>query len=142
MAILVPGGLIRSQGTEAMRRRLLDVSDQILISVIENRAKFFSIDTRFKFLAIACTKSKERNERRRPIKLLHEKGTLDGIEVVGNAAIGRKSLMTVRPDLSVPEVRSNDEWHVFHKMVEAGVAWTDSPPPPPPGARISAVKLI
>lgn len=125
MAVLVPGGLIRSQGTEAMRRHLLDVSDQVSISVVENRARFFSIDTRFKFLAVACTKSTGRNQSRRPLTLRHEKGTTNGVEAIGNAVISRKSLMAVRPDLSLPEVRSNDEWRVFQKMIGAGVDWTD-----------------
>jgi hypothetical protein len=123
MAALVPAGLIRSQGTEAVRRRLFEVSDRVSISVIENRSRFFSIDTRFKFLAIVCSKALPGIRRRRPITLRHERGTPSGLEQFGVARIGHDSLTTVRRDLSVPEVRSNDEWRIFRKMVESGVGW-------------------
>jgi predicted RNA methylase len=125
MAVLVPAGLIRSQGTETVRRRLLEGSDRISISVIENRARFFSIDTRFKFLALVCSKALPETRRSNPITLRHERGTASGLEQFGVARIGRINLAAVRQDLSLPEVRSNDEWRIFRKMVASGVAWND-----------------
>ena len=125
MAALVPAGLIRSQGTAAVQRRLLEGSDRVSISVIENRARFFSIDTRFKFLAIVCSKSLPDKRRRNPITLRHERGTPKGLEQFGVARIGRDSLVAVRQDMSLPEVRNNDEWRIFRKMVASGVAWND-----------------
>jgi len=125
VAALVPGGLIRSQGTEAVRRRLLGASESASISIIENRARFFSIDTRFKFLAIALVKAKGEHSKRHPIKLLHESGTADGLRVVGSATIGRASLASSRQDLSIPEVRSSAEWKIFQKVSAAGVSWSD-----------------
>ena len=126
VAALVPGGLIRSQGTEAVRRRLFEASDKISISIIENRARFFSIDTRFKFLAIALTKAKKTHSQRLPIKLLHEAGTTDGLKIVGAARIGRAGLQVCRHDLSVPEVKNNEEWKMFLKVTTAGVRWGDA----------------
>lgn len=126
MAALVPAGLIRSQGTESVRRRLFEGSDRVSISVIENRARFFSIDTRFKFLAIVCSKALPGARRSNPVTLLHERGTATGLERFGVARIGRDSLAAVRQDLSLPEVRSNDEWRIFRKMVAAGVSWNDA----------------
>lgn len=125
MAALVPAGFIRSQGTAAMRRHLLDVSEQVSISVIENRARFFSIDTRFKFLAIACTKAGNDHKRRSPITLLHERGSPSGTEQFGSARIGRDRLAIVRPDLSLPEVRSSREWQIYQKVSAAGVMWEE-----------------
>ena len=126
MAALVPAGLIRSQGTEAVRRRLFHGSDRVAISVIENRARFFSIDTRFKFLAVVCSKAKPEIRRRSPITLRHERGNANGLEQFGITRIGRDSLAAVRPDLSLPEVRSHDEWRIFRKIVRTGVAWNDT----------------
>jgi predicted RNA methylase len=126
MAALVPAGLIRSQGTETVRRRLLEGSDRFSISVIENRARFFSIDTRFKFLAIVCSKALPETRRRKPITLRHERGNASGLEQFGVARIGRDTLAAVRQDMSLPEVRSNDEWRIFRKMVASGVAWDDA----------------
>lgn len=125
MAVLVPAGLIRSQGTEPVRRHLIEVCERVSVSVIENRARFFSIDTRFKFLAIACIKATANNARRAPITLLHERGVPGGLEQFGAARIGRDSLATVRADLSLPEVRNNREWRIFRRMVASGVPWQE-----------------
>ena len=123
IAALAPGGLIRSQGTESVRRKLFDASSSASISIIENRARFFEIDTRFKFLALAMVKAKTPKAKREPIKLLHERGTATGCEVFGSASIGRAHLAAVRHDLSIPEVRSQEEWKIFVRASEGGVAW-------------------
>jgi hypothetical protein len=126
MAALVPAGLIRSQGTEAVRRHLLERSERVSVSVIENRARFFSIDTRFKFLAIVCSKTIAGKQRSNTITLRHERGTPTGLEQFGFARIGHDSLAEVRRDMSLPEVRSDEEWRIFRKMVDFGVAWDDA----------------
>ncbi len=123
VAALVPGGLIRSQGTEGMRRKIFDASQSVSISIIDNRARFFSIDTRFKFLAVALVKSGSKKSKREPLNLLHERGTPTGLETTGTAIIGRGALAAVREDLSLPEVRSAAEWKLFSKISEAGVTW-------------------
>lgn len=125
VAALVPGGLIRSQGTQTVRQKLIESSSSVSISIIDNRARFFSIDTRFKFLAIALVKSKTSKSKREPISLTHERGTSTGMEVFGTANIGRAALLGVRKDLSLPEVKSQAEWKVFLKVAEAGCAWDD-----------------
>lgn len=125
VAALVPGGLIRSQGTQSVRQKLIDSSSTASISIIENRARFFAIDTRFKFLAIAFVKMGSAKTKREPITLIHERGTPTGVEPFGTATIGRTALVNVRKDLSLPEVKSQSEWTVFQKVTEAGCAWDD-----------------
>jgi hypothetical protein len=125
MAAILPAGLIRSQGTEAVRKHLFTISESISIAVIENRARFFSIDSRFKFLMLACTKANNGSAKRDAIELMHAKGTSRGLEEVGSARIGRDSLFDVRPDLSLPEVRNALEWRIYRRMVQAGVPWAD-----------------
>jgi hypothetical protein len=122
---LVPGGFIRSQGTQSVRQKLIDSSSSVSISIIENRARFFAIDTRFKFLAIAFVKSGPGKTKREPVTLIHERGTPTGVEPFGTAIIGRTALVAVRKDLSLPEVKSQAEWKVFQKVAEAGCAWDD-----------------
>ncbi len=124
VAALLPGGLIRSQGTEAVRRRLIDSSQSVTISIIDNRTRFFAIDSRFKFLAVALVKAVPK-AKREPIVLSHERGSPTGTEVFGEASIGRAALAAVRPDLSIPEVRSQAEWRTFLKVAESGCSWTD-----------------
>lgn len=123
VAALIPGGLIRSQGTKAMRRKIFEASQSVSLSIIDNRARFFAIDTRFKFLAVALVKAGLGRSKRKAIKLLHERGTSTGLEITGSAAIGRAALAAVRNDLSIPEVRSVAEWKLFWKIAESGTSW-------------------
>ncbi len=122
---LIPGGFIRSQGTQAIRRKIFDASQSVSLSIIDNRARFFAIDTRFKFLAVALTKAGSEESKREPITLLHERGTPTGLEITGSAAIDRTALVRVRNDLSLPEVRSVAEWRLFSKIGEAGISWDE-----------------
>jgi len=125
VAALIPGGLIRSQGTHAMRQKIFEASQSVSLSVIDNRARFFAIDTRFKFLAVALIKAGSEKSKREPILLLHERGTPTGLETTGTATIGRVALATARNDLSLPEVRSVAEWKLFLKITEAGISWEE-----------------
>jgi len=125
LAALVPAGLIRSKGTQAVRCRLFESFDRLTISVIENRARFFNIDSRFKFLAVVCRKENPNEPRTHTITLLHERGTDTGLEQLGSAQINCNSLRAVRPDMSVPEVRSGGEWRLFQKLFAVGVRWDE-----------------
>lgn len=125
VAALIPGGLIRSQGTQAMRQKIFNASQSVSVSIIDNRARFFAIDTRFKFLAVALVKAGSEKSKREPIALSHERGTPTGLETTGTATVGRTALASVRGDLSLPEVRSVAEWKLFATIAEAGVSWEE-----------------
>jgi predicted RNA methylase len=125
VAALIPGGLIRSQGTQVVRQKIFDASQSVSLSIIDNRARFFAIDTRFKFLAVALIKAGVQKNKREPITLMHERGTPTGLEITGTAIIGRAALAAIRNDLSLPEVRSVAEWKLFSKIAEAGVSWEE-----------------
>lgn len=126
MAILVPAGLIRSQGTQLIRQYLFDHGQDVSITIIENRARFFAIDTRFKFLALSYTRPASNTKPTlSPIKLQHASGTPDGVEITGSARIGRSTLAKVSTNLAVPEVKSRAEWKTFVAMVNHGNDWSD-----------------
>jgi hypothetical protein len=116
VSVLVPAGLIRSQGTEALRRFLFSHTDALSITVIENRARFFAIDTRFKFLALTMTTAIDTNGQRRDLQVVHASGTGPGLRETGRAHITRRTLEALRPDLTIPEVRSESEWRLFRAM--------------------------
>jgi predicted nucleic acid-binding protein len=118
LAMLVPAGLIRSQGTEPLRRDLLDRAGTLRISVLENKARFFGIDSRFKFLALHALL--EREGRQSVLLLDHAAGDEDGVTVTSSAKLGRAQLRRLRPDMTVPEVRSGAEWRLFRRMAKAG----------------------
>jgi len=126
MAILVPAGLIRSQGTQLLRKYLLENGQDISIAIIENRARFFAIDTRFKFISLCYTRTvNDTKPTLSPIKLYHASGTADGVAITGSATIGRSTLMKVSANLAIPEVKSNAEWKIFVEMVNHGIDLSD-----------------
>ena len=117
-SFLVPAGLIRSQGTQALREVLFGVSSEVIINVFDNRSRFFAIDSRFKFLSVQGIKAKERVAR--PIQLAHGHATANKVVLEASVSIQRTLLARIRPDLSLPEVRSAQEWRLFQKMAQKG----------------------
>ena len=121
--LLVPAGLIRSKSTEPLRRQLARGASKILIEIFENRARFFEIDTRFKFLCVHW-RARATGDKIAAIELAHGRGTDIGVQTDARVAIGRATLARLRPDLSIPEVRSEAEWQLFCRMSRAGTAWS------------------
>lgn len=119
LAALVPAGLIRSQGTEDLRRAIFESSDQISISILDNRARFFQIDTRFKFIRLVL-RSPTTRIRRGSVAVTHATGTDSSVCHTGIARMGLAELVEARADLTVPEVKSHEEWSLFQTMTRAG----------------------
>ena len=130
LALLVPAGLIRSQGTESLRRELTSLARDLSISVIENRANHFAIDTRFKFLSVVA---KIGSGRRQPITL--KVADLTGILPTKAVKLGRSQLARVRPDLTVPEVRNSQEWDLYARLASNATAIGDPNGPWKPAYR-------
>jgi hypothetical protein len=131
VAALVPAGLIRSQSTSGLRQKVLSSLESVRIAVIDNRSRFFQIDTRFKFLALVGRTRLANSTPSRDTALVmsHISGTATGCEVIGEARIPFKTLRDLRPDLSLPEVRSSGEWRLFAKAAGHGIQWdADSGP--------------
>lgn len=116
VAQFVPAGLIRSQGTETLRTELTSMTSDLQLFVIENRQRHFAIDSRFKFLAVI---GRVGDGRRQPISLrvADRTGTLPTKPV----RISRAELKKVRPDLTLPEVRTDAEWRLFARLSNEGV---------------------
>ncbi len=127
-ALLVPAGLIRSKTTAPLRRQLAIGASRISIEVFENRARFFEIDSRFKFLCVHW-RARAAREKIAAIELAHGHGTDSSVKTGARVHLGRTRLARLRPDLSIPEVRSEAEWLLFCRMSRAGIDWSrpDSP---------------
>jgi len=130
IAALVPAGLIRSSGTRGLRQELLDRASELEITVLENKARFFSIDTRFKFLTVA-TKTLPDGEKKslRNIQLAHAGGDSERVKITNQARLSIRTLKSFRPDLTIPEVRNTKEWRLFARMTRSGVAWSSDDGP-------------
>lgn len=120
---LVPAGLIRSLGTQPLREFLLEKCSGIEFTLLDNRARFFAIDTRFKFLALHAQISE--GAEHAPISLITATGTTNGVCAGKKVNIDRATLCQIRPDLTVPEVRSEAEWTVFQHIALNGDRFGD-----------------
>ncbi|MFE1027198.1 Eco57I restriction-modification methylase domain-containing protein [Streptomyces sp. NPDC058818] len=127
LALLVPAGLIRSQGTEALRRFLFESAAELEFTIVENRARFFAIDTRFKFLSVKAQLAGDAAPG--PMVLKHASGTDTGLRETAHVSIERSELAQVRRDLTVPEVRGQAEWELFLRMARAGTPFGDADGP-------------
>ncbi|MEP2761483.1 MULTISPECIES: N-6 DNA methylase [Alphaproteobacteria] len=128
IGLLLPAGLIRSQNTQFLREHLFDQSSALSFQILENRARFFEIDTRFKFLLVQARK-RVGEARQKPIELSHGYGTPMGLESTPRVRVGRSALSRLRPDLTIPEVKSEAEWHLFSRMMEHGIEWSRTSSP-------------
>lgn len=120
LALILPAGLIRSQGTETLRRELDRAARELSISVVENRARHFAIDTRFKFLTLVARVGGE-NHLPINLKVADRTGELPAEPV----SIARAELRAVRNDLSIPEVKTAGEWDLFARLAKDSIAIGD-----------------
>lgn len=124
LALILPAGLIRSQGTEPLRRELDRAAQELSISVVENRARHFAIDSRFKFLTVVA-RIGGRNHQPISLKVADRAGELPTEPV----NILRTELKAVRNDLSIPEVKTTGEWNLFVRMATNSITVGDSAGP-------------
>jgi len=114
ISLYVPAGLIRSLGTKRLRQFIDNSCSDVSFTVLENRARFFSIDARFKFLLLQMTVGT--SGKKHCFALRHATGDTAGVQALHPVAIDRNTLLKIRPDLSVPEVRTPAEWRLFREL--------------------------
>lgn len=122
IAALLPAGLIRSKSTEPVRQLLLDRFGQVSFAVFDNKQRFFEIDTRFKFVAMTAQQSCPGGFS--TVRIGYGQSSASGCETGPLSTINRKVLERIRPDLSIPEVGSVEEWELFQRMTMAGQSWS------------------
>lgn len=124
--MLLPAGIIRSKGTYLLREELFNKCPRVSFVVISNHARFFAIDTRFKFLLLDCDFS-NRSSQTDGIKLAHGDGNDTGVIISEPVTIPIGLLKKVRPDLTIPEVRTIEELELYIRIHEHGRDWGSSP---------------
>lgn len=127
IAALLPAGLIRSKSTEPLRQLLLDSFGDVSFVVFDNKPRFFEIDTRFKFVAL--TAQQRCSGQSSTVRIGYGQTNVSGCEAGPLSTIDRKTLQQIRPDLSIPEVRSVGEWELFQRMTLAGQSWSEQSSP-------------
>jgi Alw26I/Eco31I/Esp3I family type II restriction m6 adenine DNA methyltransferase len=121
IAYLVPASLIRTQSAQPLRRYLVAHASSINLQILDNKARFFEIDTRFKFLLLQS----QVGSHCRSIQLSYPSPTQDGLLPGKPITLSAETLRSVRPDLSLPEVRTVDEWKLFQKIANSHPTFGD-----------------
>lgn len=122
IAILIPAGFIRSQGMTSFRRHMFENVVHTEVALFDNKARFFSIDTRFKFLMFSGKKSAQDKKDNWSLTLSINT-CKDRIVKQGEPLTYKSSeLMAVRPDLSIPECRTIAEKDLFAKISKNGMS--------------------
>ena len=121
-ALLVPAGLIRSKNTLSLRSDLICSSEDISYTIMDNRARYFAIDTRFKFVLVNYKRSSNHAKPAKNIGVIHAWANKDKVIVSPQVKLPINTLRKLRPDLTVPEVRNYTEWRLFKKMQAKGLS--------------------
>lgn len=116
IALLLPAGLIRSLGTNDLRRALLESTRHLRLTVLDNKARFFGIDSRFKFLAVVG----QVGPGPAHLVLRHALGTSAGVEEGAAVDLDVGALTDERGHVLVPEVRSRHDSDIFARLRRAG----------------------
>lgn len=127
LCMILPAGLIRSKGTTELRKYLVDVSGNIDYTLMNNKSRYFTIDTRFKFLLLNLT-TKSSNEKLNFESLFYGECIGDKIIKSESIVFDIQELQELRPDLTIPEVKNNIEKNLYTKIYSTGIDISKLPP--------------
>ncbi|MCY4091472.1 MAG: N-6 DNA methylase [Caldilineaceae bacterium] len=110
LAILIPAGFIKNFGARQLREWLFRNFD-VDILILDNRERYFAIDSRFKFIKLLAKRNGKKG------------GTVHfGTECFGSNSEKAKvktdfgELKRIQTDLSLPEVRDLFDWKLFTRL--------------------------
>lgn len=127
IALFLPAGLIRSKSLARTRRELVDGYESVVISVFMNRAKFFSIDSRFKFV-LATLSGKRNGACIDHVRFRYCDANDDSVSIDSNLRLNRGLFCDASNELGAPEVKTQSEsklllaiWNTSERMTEHGI---------------------
>ena len=126
LSYIVPAGLIRSLGTEPLRKFLLQNSSYLKYYLLDNKANYFEIDTRFKFVIVSQNKTSAEALVCDSFKFEICACDSSQVQKTNEIAYNIDELKEIRPDLTIPECRDTTEKDLFVKIYRNGVFWKDS----------------
>lgn len=121
LAILIPGGYIRSHGMAQMRKWVFSCLESTDIKLFTNRPRFFSIDSRFRFVLLSGRRARTRRLPKSKKITVTIADTLDdtlSLPLPVTYSIG--DIISVRDDFSIPECRNEKEKRLFSIMCKNG----------------------
>lgn len=126
LSYIVPAGLIRSQGTEKLRRYLLNESSQLKYYLLDNKSLFFEIDSRFKFIIISHDKISCEHKKSDGFIFSICTAKQNHIYCREDIYFNTDELEHIRKDLTIPECRNTLEKDLFFKIYKNGISWKNN----------------
>ena len=109
LAFLVPAGLIRNHGARHLREWLFSTFD-IDVQILDNKDRYFGIDSRFKFIRLLA---KRNNDGRRLVRFCNYPANPASPWKAETSFSGLKKM---QPNLEIPEVRDRADWELFTRL--------------------------
>lgn len=110
---ILPGSVLRSESARMLRKVLLECYSDVEVLLLDNGAKFFSIDSRFKFLILRAAYM---DGGKRPIAWVSSKCDERVLEGCGSVKLGRRSVAALSKSMTIPEIRSRADWLLLRKL--------------------------
>ena len=110
LAFLVPAGFIRNRGDRELREWLFSNFDSDIV-ILDNRERYFEIDSRFKFLQLVAKRTKNQFGTIRFSSAAVSDGSISS-KVDTNA----HQLSRISADLALPEVKNSDDWEIYKRI--------------------------
>ena len=110
LAFLVPAGFIRNQGAQDLREWIFEHFDADLL-ILDNRERYFGIDSRFKFVQLLA---RRRSTVHSSIRF--GMATAGTSPTSWRAETSVQDLRRVQGNLAIPEVRSLADWRLFTRL--------------------------
>ena len=110
LAFLVPGGFIRNDGASELREWLFSNFD-VEISILDNRERYFEIDSRFKFVQLLASRGSSEGRSVR-FGMGYPTVISDG----WRATTDFSELRNMQTGFAIPEVRDRDDWELFTRL--------------------------
>ena len=120
IALLLPGALARARGAQPLRDALVNRFGRVDMIFFENKARFFPIDTRFKFVACLGSGSDGLSE------LCLSAATLRGerIEVTPPTQLSKEEMALIDRGAGIPEILDAKSKEILLKCLSAGTSST------------------
>ena len=119
LAFLVPAGFIRNHGARELREWLFSDFDADML-ILDNRERYFGIDSRFKFVQFLATRRSATDSSIR----FGSAGTGEGTKP-WKVETSLQELRGIQADLALPEVRSRNDWEIFTRLSSAHPRFDD-----------------
>lgn len=126
LLMILPAGVVRSKSLGSLRGELVRSSSYVRISMFDNKAKFFSIDSRFKFVVLHRNGGTGTNE----VSVSYCDATDKNVFEKSNVVLDAEDFAgDLESSLGMPEVRTEQERAILKKIQLSGICMQDESSP-------------